>query len=42
MFVAETGTENDERPAWFEYVAGEVIGAMNAGVDMQGCVCIRW
>lgn len=39
LFVAETGTENDDRPAWFAYVANEVRAAMSAGVPMQG-ICL--
>jgi len=39
IFVAETGTENDERPDWFNYVASEVLEAKRRGVPMQG-LCI--
>lgn len=39
MFVSETGTEDDERPAWLAYVAGEVRAATRAGVPMQG-ICL--
>ena len=36
MFVAETGTEDIDRPGWFAYIAGEVRRAMNTGVPMEG------
>ena len=39
MFVAETGTEDDERPAWLAYIAGEVQAAACAGVPMEG-ICL--
>jgi hypothetical protein len=39
MFVAETGTEDDERPAWLAYIAGEVQAAAERGVPMEG-ICL--
>jgi hypothetical protein len=39
MFVAETGTEDDERPAWLAYVASEVQAAIGRGVPMEG-ICL--
>ena len=39
LFVAETGTEGDDRPAWFASVADEVVAALGAGVPVHG-VCL--
>ncbi len=39
MFVSETGTENEDRPHWLAYIAGEVRGAIRAGVPMEG-ICL--
>jgi hypothetical protein len=36
VFVAETGAEDDERPGWFTYVAGELLAAMRQGVPVEG------
>lgn len=36
LFIAETGTEGDDRPAWLEYVAAEVFAAQAAGVPVEG------
>ena len=36
LFVAETGTEDDGRSGWFNYVANEVVAAMRLGVPMKG------
>ena len=36
VFVAETGIEGDERPAWLAYVAGEVRRARRMGVPVEG------
>ena len=36
LFVSETGTENDDRPAWFAYIATEVRAAVDLGVPLQG------
>lgn len=36
LFIAETGCEGDERPAWLRYVAGEVCRARGAGVPVGG------
>ncbi|WP_333248122.1 beta-glucosidase [Microcoleus sp. B4-C3] len=39
LFVAETGTEDDFRPVWFNYVCTEVMAAMKAGVPIEG-ICL--
>lgn len=39
LFVAETGTEDDERAGWFEYVWNEVEIVKNAGVPIHG-ICL--
>lgn len=39
MFIAETGIENAERPAWLAYVGHEARAAIAKGVDLQG-ICI--
>ncbi|MEG3897083.1 beta-glucosidase [Microcoleus sp. SVA1_B6] len=39
LFIAETGTEDDFRPVWFNYVCTEVAAAMQAGVPIDG-VCL--
>ena len=39
MFVSETGTEGQDRPAWLAYIAGEVRLAIEAGVPLQG-ICL--
>ena len=39
IFVAETGIEDDTRPAWLRYICKEVLTAMNEGVPVEG-VCI--
>jgi beta-glucosidase/6-phospho-beta-glucosidase/beta-galactosidase len=39
LMLAETGIEDDERPEWFRYVAGETRRALAMGVDIRG-VCL--
>jgi hypothetical protein len=39
MFVAETGTEDRDRPFWFAYVCDEVRGAIRAGARIEG-ICL--
>lgn len=39
LFVAETGTEDEFRPVWFNYVCTEVMAAMKAGVPIEG-ICL--
>lgn len=39
LFVAETGIEDDARPDWLRYVAGEVAAAVGLGVPVEG-VCL--
>lgn len=36
IFIAETGTENLDRPTWLRYVSQEVRTAMNSGVPIHG------
>jgi beta-glucosidase/6-phospho-beta-glucosidase/beta-galactosidase len=39
IFVAETGIEDDTRPAWLRYMCKEVLTALSAGVPVEG-VCL--
>lgn len=39
LFVAETGIEDEARPAWLRYVGGEVRRALREGVPIEG-VCL--
>ena len=39
LFVTETGTEDDFRPVWFNYVCNQVAAALKAGVPIEG-VCL--
>lgn len=39
LLVAETGAEDDERPGWLRYVAGQAREAVAAGVPVEG-VCL--
>ena len=39
IFVAETGIEDETRPAWLRYICNEVFAAMNTGVPMEG-ICL--
>jgi beta-glucosidase/6-phospho-beta-glucosidase/beta-galactosidase len=39
FLIAETGIEDDARPAWFRYVCGEAHAAMMNGVDLHG-ICL--
>jgi hypothetical protein len=39
LFVAETGTEDTERPEWLRYVSNEVRAAMHAGIPVEG-ICL--
>jgi beta-glucosidase/6-phospho-beta-glucosidase/beta-galactosidase len=39
IFVSETGTENEDRPAWLSYIAGEARLAMQSGVSLHG-ICL--
>jgi beta-glucosidase/6-phospho-beta-glucosidase/beta-galactosidase len=36
IFVAETGIEDETRPAWLRYMCGEVYAAAEAGVPVEG------
>ena len=39
LFIAETGIEDDTRPAWLRYMCKEVLAALVAGVPVEG-VCL--
>lgn len=39
VFVAETGAEDEARPAWLRYVCDEVRAALQAGVPVTG-ICL--
>lgn len=39
LFIAETGTEDDERPTWLSYVVDEVLASIEAGLSVEG-VCL--
>ena len=39
MFVAETGIEDETRPAWLRYMCKEVFTALVAGVPVEG-ICL--
>jgi len=39
MFLAETGTEGEGRPAWLRYVCDETRAAIDAGVPIHG-ICL--
>lgn len=39
LFVAETGIEDETRPAWLRYMCREVFAAMAEGVPVEG-VCL--
>ena len=39
VFVSETGTEDEYRPAWFALIAGEVGTAIRQGVPVHG-ICL--
>jgi beta-glucosidase/6-phospho-beta-glucosidase/beta-galactosidase len=39
IFIAETGTEDEFRPTWFNYVCGEVMAAIQMGIPIEG-VCL--
>ncbi len=39
LFIAETGIEDDTRPAWLRYVCNEVFAAIANGVPVEG-VCL--
>lgn len=36
IFISETGTENDERPAWLRYICEETRAAIDLGVPIEG------
>jgi hypothetical protein len=39
IFIAETGTENEDRPHWLAYIAEEVRAANRSGAGVQG-ICL--
>lgn len=39
LLVAETGTEADDRPGWFETIAEEVLAARRIGIPVEG-ICL--
>ena len=39
LFVAETGIEDETRPAWLRYMCKEVFTAIEAGVPVEG-ICL--
>jgi len=39
VFVAETGIEDDTRPAWMRYICNEVYAAIAAGLPIEG-ICL--
>jgi beta-glucosidase/6-phospho-beta-glucosidase/beta-galactosidase len=39
IFIAETGIEDETRPAWLRYISAEVLTAMAAGVPVEG-ICL--
>jgi len=39
LFIAETGTEDLDRPAWFAYISDEVHAAIQAGAPVHG-ICL--
>ncbi len=39
IFVAETGIEDELRPAWFAYVCAEAKAAIHSGVQLEG-ICL--
>lgn len=36
VFIAETGTENEDRPAWLRYICEEVVAAAHYDVPVEG------
>jgi hypothetical protein len=39
LFIAETGTEDQSRPDWFNYVCSETRAAIQAGIPVEG-ICL--
>ncbi len=39
LFIAETGIEDEARPAWLRYIASEVRAAMMSGTPVEG-ICL--
>src|SRR5204863_8682802 len=39
LFIAETGTEDHDRPLWMAYIAAEARAAINAAVPVNG-ICL--
>ena len=36
LFIAETGIEDETRPAWLRYMCNEIFAAIDAGVPIEG------
>ena len=36
LFIAETGIEDETRPAWLRYVCNEVFAATDSGIPVEG------
>lgn len=39
IFIAETGIEDETRPAWLRYICNEVFAAIAAGIPVEG-ICL--
>ncbi len=39
LFIAETGIEDETRPAWLRYICNEVLAAIAAGLPVEG-ICL--
>jgi len=39
LFIAETGIEDETRPAWLRYICNEVFAAIDAGIPVAG-ICL--
>jgi len=39
LFLSETGIENERRPEWLDYIAGEVLTGIEHGVRTEG-ICL--
>jgi UDP-galactopyranose mutase len=39
IFISETGTEDEKRPEWFNYICDEVRTALKSGIPLQG-ICL--
>jgi len=39
LFIAETGIEDESRPAWLRYISNEVAAAIDEGIPVEG-ICL--